>query len=840
MRPNLGSPAISPNLVSVAATEHDDKGMQSEKVRRCALPEARRNYLTDTIGREKRHSCRCSLEMYIILIMLCYIPTINPDSADMKPKSMYFLPHCLIPSKSKLYPIPLLIKSLTTTASSSIFSQPRPHIFKTLFLHLKSAPNLQETIRLHALVVAHGYLHKRFSPVLGSQLVNTYITLNCFQEALLVFNHLPKKNSFAWNSIIKGLVDEGQFSEAIEFYHEMMDEGLTADNFTYPLVLRACAGLSDLEQGIIVQKSIELDRVHGRIEPNAYTQCALVDMFAKCGSLRAARKVFDDMHVRDVVSWGAMISGTVQSGDWSEALRLFRRMRWEGFGLDPVILVTVIPACGRLGVLEMGMGLHGCAVIGGVSDSLSVSNALIDMYSKCGCTEVARRLFQFMEYRDVVSWSSLIAGYSQNFRNDKSLSLFSEMVKSRVIPSSVTLASVLPSFSELKFIKQGREIHGYTIRHGFELDIFVASALVDLYCSCRLMREAEVVFDIMSHKDIAIANSMITGYALNEDMQSALKILRRIRKAGLRPNSVTIITVLPLCNRFTMLNPGKELHAYVLRAALDSEVSVSNSLIDMYCKCGHIQHGSRVFEQMTNRDIITYNTIISAFGMFGLGDEAISFFKGMEERIHPDRVTFIALLSACSHAGLISEGLHFYNSMRKVYGIVPDMEHYSCMVDLYGRAGYLDDAWDFIKKMPVEPRIDVLGSLLGACRVHKRMDLAELISNRMFENKIEDPGYHVLMSNMYADAGRWEDVKKIRAVVKERGMMKKPGSSWIQVGCHIHSFLARDRSHPEFDKMHQIMAVLILDMKDEGYVASLNYVCNLGEDGDIDFTEITL
>ena len=627
----------------------------------------------------------------------------------------------------------------------------------------------------------------------------------------------------------------GQFSEAIDCYHRMMSEGLVADNFTYPLVLRACSGLSDVEQGRIIQKSIEFDQNRRGIIPNVYTQCAVVDMFAKCGSLREARRVFDDMPTRDLVSWGAIICGTMQSGDWYEALSLFRRMRWEGFWLDSVMVATVIPACGRLGALESGISLHCCAVKSGVVDDLCVSNALIDMYSKCGCTKVAYRLFQFMKYKDVISWSSLIAGYSQNCEHDQSLAVFTEMIAFGVKPSSVTLASVLPSLSELKLIKQGKEIHSYAVRHGFKLDIFVASAMVDLYSKCGLMREAEFIFDIMSHRDIAIANSMITGYALNGDMESVLKTLQRVQKTGLRLNSVTIVSVLPLCNRFTMLNHGKELHAYVLRGSLESEISVSNSLIDMYCKCGYLEHGENVFKQMVNRDIVTYNTVIAAFGMHGLGDQAIIFFERMkEERIRPDKVTFIALLSACSHAGLIDRGVSFYSSMREMYGIVPDMEHYSCMVDLYARAGYLDDAWDFIRKMPVEPGIDVLGSLLGACRVHKRVDIAELISDRIFAKKTEDPGYHVLLSNIYADARRWEDVKKVRAAAKERGLTKKPGSSWIRVGCRIHSFLARDRSHREFDEIYEIMVVLMLDMKDEGYVPVMSYLCNLGGDDDID------
>jgi len=263
-----------------------------------------------------------------------------------------------------------------------------------------------------------------------------------------------------------------------------MSEGLLADNFTYPLVLRACYGLSDVEQGRIVQNSFEFDRIRWGLVPNVYTQSAFVDMFAKCGSFREARRVFGDMRRRDLVSWGAIICGTMQSGDCSDALSLFRRMRWEGFRLDSVTVATVIPTCGRLGALELGMGMHCCAVKSRFVDYLCLSNALIDMYPKCGCTRVAFRLFRFMEYKDVVPWSSLIASYSQNCEHDQSLAAFTEMIGSGVKPSSVTLASVLPSLSESKLIKQRKEIHSYALRHGFKLEIFAASALIDLYSKC--------------------------------------------------------------------------------------------------------------------------------------------------------------------------------------------------------------------------------------------------------------------------------------------------------------------------------------------------------------------
>lgn len=688
----------------------------------------------------------------------------------------------------------------------------------TLFVHTRSAPTLQEARKLHCLLLVHGHLHPEnpTSPVLGPQLVGTYATLRGGpQEALLLFAHLPAKTKspFACNSLLKGLLHAAHFSQALHFYHDVMvPQGLLPDNFTYPLLLRACSALRDVEQGRRIHRSIASPN------PNIYTQCALVDMFAKCGSLREAREVFDGMPARDLVSWGAMICGTARSGDWRGALGLFGRMRDEGFGLDPPVAAAVIPACGRLGALGLGTGLQCCAVKSGIDGDLCVSNALVDMYCKCGRTGAARRLFRGMERRDVFSWSSLIAGCSQNGEHGDSLGLFAEMVGSGIKPSSVTIASVLPSLSKLKLIERGKEIHGYAVRNGCESDVFVASAVVDLYCKCGRIKDAEPIFGSMLEKDIGIGNSMITGYAANGHADSALDTLGRVVARGVRPDTATIVTVLPLCNRFAMLRQGKELHGYAVRSGLGSEVAVNNSLLDMYCKCGRLELGEKVFEQMKERDTVTYNTVIAAFGMHGSGDRAVSFFDRMEDAgIEPDKVTFVALLSACSHAGLVDRGLFFYNSMVDDYGVVPDMEHYSCVVDLYGRGGRLDDAWDFIRKMAVEPGVDVLGSLLGACRVHKRMDLAERISCWLFEKDLEDPGYHVLLANIYADAGRWSDARKVRAMLKGKGMAKKPGNSWVQVGGRVHSFLARDGSHPEFGKIRETIHILLFEMKnDEG------------------------
>ncbi|KAL6657037.1 hypothetical protein ACP70R_004817 [Stipagrostis hirtigluma subsp. patula] len=650
----------------------------------------------------------------------------------------------------------------------------------SLLLRLQSGPALAEVERLHAALLVGGH---RGSTVLAAQLVRAYARLGDagLGHALRVFDGMPRRNSFAWNAVIKGLVDAGRFSEALERYWDMVRDGsVAADRFTYPPVLKACAALGAVEQGRKVRENMEANFSQGIVAPNVFVQCALVDMFSKCGCLDEARSVFESMGVRDLASWTSIIGGTVHGGDWLDVMNLLNQMRSAGFQADSVIFATVIPACGRMKELRTGMALHGCSVRCGVSDDICVSNALVDMYCKCASLDMAASLFSSMDYKDVVSWSTIIAGYSQNGMYHVSVNLVTEMIASGVKPNSTTLASVLPSLSELKLLRHGKEIHCFSLRNGLEHSEFLMSALVEFYGGQGFIREAEIAFEFTSKKDLVVWNSMVGGYAVNEDSESALHALRALQTVGLRPDHVTVVSVLPLCNQHSRFLQGKEIHAYAIRHNISAVCSVSNALIDMYCKCGCLEIARGIFRLMKERDKVTYNTLISSFGKHGHEDQAFLLFDLMKiDGIVPDKVTFVALLSCCSHAGLIDKGLWFYDSMLKDYNISPDKEHYSCIVDLYSRSGKLDEAWSFIADLEKVPEIDVLGCLLSACREHNRMDIAELVAKMIFEQNPNDPGYHILLSNMYANAGMWSDVTRIRTSIEEKSLKKRTGNSLI-------------------------------------------------------------
>ncbi|XVE73554.1 hypothetical protein DITRI_Ditri11bG0127900 [Diplodiscus trichospermus] len=693
----------------------------------------------------------------------------------------------------------------------SSLPQPFDHLnlwHGSLFSQLKSPSNLPETKRLHALLIVNGFFNSSYADrVLGSQLVHVYVLYGCLQDALVLFDKLPQRSNLAWNAILRGFLDAGRFSKAIEFYQLM------------PLVLRACTELNDLEQGKKIRDFILWNESHYHIKCNVYVECAMIDMFAKCGSLSEARQIFEGIREKDLACWSALICGNIQSGEWFEALSLFKRMRLEELRPDSVIMAAILPACGRLEDMNMGMTLQGYAIRCGFERDLYVSNALMDMYCKCGASHFAYSLFCNTDNKDVVSWSTLIAGYSQNCQYHESLQLFLMMEDTEIRMNAIIAASVLPVLSTLKLLKHGKEMHGYILRQGFESDFVVGAALIEMYANCKSMTKAEHIFRILSDRDITLWNSIILGYSLNGKVDTAFQIFSRIWDFNLRPNSITLVSILPICTKIGTVKYGKEIHAHAIRSGLGTAVSVGNSLIDMYCKCGRLELGVNIFNQMKERSIVTYNTIISAHGIYGLEELVFQFFEQMKEaRIRPNKVTFIALLTACSHAGLVDRGLSLYHSMIYDYNIPLDMEHYSCIVDLLGRAGHLDDAYDLIKEMPVEPDMNILGSLLGACRIHNKVELAECLEKRILQ---KDSGHYLLLSNIYASTGRWKDAMKVRTMIKEKRLPKRPGSSWIEVGSGIYMFHAMQS---KLGKIQEILENLLLEMRNEGYMPDPSFL----------------
>lgn len=617
--------------------------------------------------------------------------------------------------------------------------------------------------------------------ILASKLITMFIACGSPVEARLVFDNVHKRDIILWNSMISGYVSCGLCEDALSIYYMMETEGFIPDNFTFPCVLKACTGLFALDEG---RKIHDLVLSVG-LEDDIFVGNALVDMYAKCGDVEFARQVFDKMPERSVVTWNAMIAGYVQNGMVDEGFEMFHQMQIHGRVPNLTTVVNILPACASSRALRGGREIHGFVRKWGLDLDGFVGNALIDMYAECGSIDEAVRVFEKMSQRDVVSWNAMASGFLHNGLYVDTLELFRKMQAS-VQLSSFTFVSVLPACGRLRALKQGRELHGCVIKSGFESHAFVRGALLDMYSKCESIEDAKQVFYVMCPRDVVSWNAMIAGYVQISQFEEAFKLFVQMDQIGPKPNSVTIASVLPAFARLAALRHGKEMHSYVVRRGFENHIAVGNTLIDMYAKCGSIGVARLVFNKMSERTLVSWNAMIAGYGMHAHIDETFVLFSQMQDTcLKPDHITFVALLSACSHSGLVDEGWHYFCCMSQVYGITPRMEHYACMVDLLGRAGMLHEANDFINNMPFQPDSSIWGTLLSACKLHCNIELAEKAAEQLFKLEPENTGFYILLSNIYAGAGRWYDVAKVRKMLRDRGLRKEAGCSWIEVDKNI-------------------------------------------------------
>ncbi|KAF8403855.1 hypothetical protein HHK36_011961 [Tetracentron sinense] len=452
---------------------------------------------------------------------------------------------------------------------------------------------------------------------------------------------------------------------------------------------------------------------------------------------------------------------------------------------------------------------------------------LIVFYTKCDRLNDARRMFDEMHDRTVVSWTAMISAYCQRGYAFEALNLFAVMFKSGTPPNEFTFASVLTSCTGACGLHHGRQVHSIVIKTNFESHIFVGSSLLDMYAKAGRIHEARGVFERLPQRDVVSCTAIIAGYTQLGLDQEALELFCQLQREGMESNYVTYASVLTALSGLAALDHGRQVHNRVLRSGLPSYVVLQNSLIDMYSKCGSLTYSRRVFDGIFERTVISWNAMLVGYGKHGLGREVIELFRLMREKneVKPDSVTFMAVLSGCSHGGLVDEGLDVFSEMVNGQdGVDPEIEHYGCVVDLLGRGGRVDKAFTFIKQMPFEPTAAIWGSLLGACRVHANVAIGEFVAHRLFKIEPQNAGNYVILSNLYASAGRWEDVMSMRQLMKEKAVTKEPGRSWIKLDQTLHTFHAGDRSHPRKEEVFEKVRELSVKIKEAGYVPDLSCV----------------
>ncbi|XP_040383926.1 pentatricopeptide repeat-containing protein At2g22410, mitochondrial-like [Oryza brachyantha] len=637
---------------------------------------------------------------------------------------------------------------------------PPPSRFLAL-LSARRPPPLRRLLQVHAHLLAAGLLSS--SSDLPSRLAAAYALSTAdasfpspLHHALALLAPLPAS---AYNAAIRALSscgdDEGYrhgrggagvvvvVRRCLPLYRALLRSGAARpDHLTFPFLLKACARLRERGYGDAVLGHV----LRLGLDSDVFVVNAATQFLAVRGSMSDAHRLFDQSTVRDLVSWNTLIGGYVRRGNPGEALGLFWRMVAEDAVARPdeVTMIGAVSACGQLRDLELGRKLHAFVEGNGVRCTVRLMNAIMDMYVKCGSLELAKSVFERIEHRTVVSWTTMIVGYA---------------------------------------------------KFGF-------------------MDDARRVFDEMSDRDVFPWNALMTGYVQCKLCKEALALFHEMQEARVEPDEITMVNLLTACSHLGALEMGMWVHRYIEKHRLVLSVALGTSLVDMYAKCGNIEKAVHVFKEIPEKNALTWTAMICGLANHGQASEAIEYFRAMIDLgQQPDEITFIGVLSACCHAGLVKEGREFFSLMDTKYHLERKMKHYSCMIDLLGRAGHLVEAEQLAKTMPMEPDAVVWGAIFFACRMHGNISLGEKAAMKLVEIDPSDSGIYVLLANMYAEANMRKKADKVRVMMRHLGVEKVPGCSCIELNGVVHEFIVKDKSHTDSDAIYDCLHEIALQIR---------------------------
>lgn len=515
---------------------------------------------------------------------------------------------------------------------------------------------------------------------------------------------------------------------------------------------------------------------------NVHICSALIDLYAKCGTMSNAQKAFDEMPQKNVVTWNTLTSGYLQAECPEMAIGLFLEMLKVGTAPTPFSMSGVLVGCSQLETGELGTQVHCLSLKMGYCYNVFVGTGLIDMYSRCYSLEDSRQVFNQMPEKNVITWTSMVTGYAQNEQPDEAMILVKEMLRLEVKPNYVTYNSLLTSFSSPNLLEKCRQIHSRIVKEGFEFNTYIAVTLATIYSGCtNSLEDFEKLCSCISKSDQVSWNAVIAGYSNLGVGNLSLKCFSEMRQTGLSIDLFTLTGVLRAVGTISGLEEGKQIHGLVFKSGHGSTLHVLNGLVSMYARCGAIQESKCVFRLMDEHDIVSWNSLLSGCANHGFGREGVELFEHMRRSgVKPDDTTFLIVLTACSHAGMLDKGLELFNLMRNDNSFCsPKMEHYATIVDLFGRAGNLHKAEAFIDSMPVEPGPSIYKALLSACRIHGNKEIALRSAKKLLKLCPDDPATYILLSNVLVTDGYWDDAEKLRKLMCDRGVRKSPGYSWI-------------------------------------------------------------
>lgn len=525
-------------------------------------------------------------------------------------------------------------------------------------------------------------------------------------------------------------------------------EEIRRQSTAFASLLRMCGKAMELSEGRRVHKLI----IESGLDQDGFVQKGLVEMYGKCGALDDTQSVFDRMHRSNVFLWNIIIAAYVHHGFGNQALQLFRKMALEVVKPDKFTFSTILGACSTFAALEQGRMIHAKIIDDEFESDAVVGTALVKMYVRCGSLEDARSVFDNWDEQDVISWNVIIAAYAQSGQDREVLQLYGHMQEEGVQPDKLIACSILGACTTLACLTIGKAIHESAVQGGFELDVGVGTALVSMYGKCGCLDTAQRIFWKLPHRNVVSWTAIIATFAQLGQCKKAFQLYRQMQQEeGVKPNEITYLSLLSGCANLADLEQGKMIHASIVKQDFELDDVLGTALINMYGKCGSLDDAENVFDRMHRQDAVSWTAMIASHAQNGYAKKALQIFSRMQkEGVKPDAITFVSILSACSHAGLVEEGCQLFTSMTEGYRLTPSIDHYACIVDIFGRAGRLAEAEGFIKNMSIQPTALVWEILLGACKVHGDVERGQCAAQHVLDLNPGNATPYVMLSSIHA------------------------------------------------------------------------------------------
>ncbi|KAL6615511.1 hypothetical protein ACP70R_037781 [Stipagrostis hirtigluma subsp. patula] len=650
------------------------------------------------------------------------------------------------------------------------------------------ASDLEFTRQVHSQTVK--LQQDLYDPYVGSSLVEAYVSSGEVDMAERALLGLPVRSDVSWNALLNGYARHGDYRKVMLVIEKLVASGDEISKYTLPTVLKCCMELGLAKSGqavhaLVIKRGLETDSV--------LSSC-LIEMYAKCLSAEDAYKVFGRIDEPDVVHCSGMISCFDQYGMAWEAFELFVQMVDWGVEPNQYTLVGIAAVASKTSDLNLCRSIHAHILKSGFAMIKVVGDAILNMYVKVGAAQDAMVALDFIHEPDTLSWNTLLSAFYSGSDCEQGLTIFKKMMCEGVLANKYTFVGILRCCTSLMDLRYGCQVHACVLKSGMGRDTDISRILVDMYAQSGCFASARLVFDRLKETDVFSWAVIMSGFAKTDEGEKVIECFRSMLQENIKPNDATLAISLSVCSDLALLGCGLQLHSWAIKSGWNNSV-VSSALVDMYVKCGSITDAEMLFYEPETRDQIAWNTIICGYSHHGHAYKALEAFQVMiDEGNRPDKITFVGVLSACTHEGLLDEGRKYFKLMSSIYGITPALEHYACMVDLLAKAGKLPEAESLIEQMPLAPDASLWRTILGACRIHRNIEIAERAAAKLFEIDPDDISSCILLSNIYADLRRWSDVTRLRNMLLDRGVKKEPGCSWIEINGQIHVFLSQDGS----------------------------------------------